>query len=282
MAFPHTVYLAENDIKVTSSTQRFPLGTRGVTVDGRVFRYAQNGAVALVAHRLVANAIEGPWTTGTYTHFANVPGTSGGFAAGTTQVYIGDTATGSATANYYKDGWLIVNSTDTSYTQMVRINSHAAISSATQASSPGVIINLDPGTGLNKAGVTDTGLVKLVANPYRAVVVAIGGTAVGLTNVPLGIPPVAVTASYYFWLQTWGPALGRTGSGGLGISADRSGMQVWMSTGDTGAFGGGTTSNVYTDTSTAAGQFFMAPIGSVATAAPAENFYTVVNLNLAP
>jgi hypothetical protein len=43
MSFPTTVYIPDDVVTTTSSTQQFPLGTRGCAQDGRVFRYAQAG-----------------------------------------------------------------------------------------------------------------------------------------------------------------------------------------------------------------------------------------------
>ena len=60
MSFPNTVQLSEEQTVTIASAQSVPLGTRGVTTDGRVFRYAQAGATALTAHKLVISAAQGP------------------------------------------------------------------------------------------------------------------------------------------------------------------------------------------------------------------------------
>jgi hypothetical protein len=227
----------------------------------------------LAAYRIVFSPAEGPWTTGTYTHFSYT------YSAGATQVYINDTATGSASANAFKDGWLIVNSTDESYNQMVKIYSHAALTSAAAANTTGVVINLDAAVGLTKAVDTATSLVKLVANPYRDVVVF----ADQIQGQPVGVTPCAVTASYYFWAQTFGPALVRSDTG-ISSAADKvPGQKVGVATGGTGAVclpdlstGGDSHAQGGTDSGYTMGNI----VGSLITCAPADTFLCMVNLNL--
>ena len=97
----------------------------------------------------------------------------------------------------------------------------------------------------------------------------------------MGVPLFAVTASYYFWLQTWGPCLIRAGGGGGSVPADRAGQKAYLSTGDTGAYGGHSTWAI-TDTATAEYQSFLPHVGVIMTAAPAANFYSMVDLQFAP
>jgi hypothetical protein len=273
MSFPTTVYLSREEVVKTSSSQQLPVGTRGVTVDGRIFRYARNAATALALGRLCYSPAEGPWTTGTYTHFSYT------YAAGTTQVYINDTATGSASANDFKDGWLVCNSTDEAHNQMVRVYSHAALVSAAAANTTGVAINLEI-PGLTKAAVTDTALLKLVANPYRNVVVF----ADQVEGFPVGVTPCAVAASYYFWVQTWGPCLVRSDTGILSAADKRPGLAVYVATGGTGAVcltdasTGGDSHGIGTDSGFTIG---IGAVGNLITCAPADTFHAMVMLKIA-
>lgn len=276
MSFPHTVYLSEDQIRTTSSTQNLPLGTRGVTSDGRVYRYAQAGATDLKENYLTmsANVNAYNWSTATSHSFAT------SYAAGATAVRINDSCTNlGADTNYYKDGYMIVPSTDTAYYQIVRIYGHRALTSHTGGTT-GELINLET-PGLSKAVVTSTSLVKLIANPYKLVVASAGGA--GIPNIPTGIPAVAVTAKYFFWCQTWGPALCRVGSTVTTLNANQFCVQIGM---DTAATGGITpyasTANVYTDTATAVimGASVVPGIGYSLLTLPAANFFQPIFLTL--
>ncbi len=279
MSFPYTVYLSPEQVLQETSVQRLPLGTRGIDEEGRSFRYTQNGATALVANRIVVAAAESPWSTATDVVFSSV------YAAGATQVNIGGEATaalGLGTAvDDFKDGWLVVNSTDITYNQSVRIKSHAALASSTALGSANKL-NLYP-PGLPKLTATSTGLVKLVANPYKKVIVFAGAAqVVGKGDARgQGVPLFAVTASYYFWLQTWGPCLVRAGGSGGSVPADRAGQNAYLSTGDTGSYGAHSTWAI-TDTATAEYQSFVPKVGVIMTAAPAATFYSMVDLQFAP
>lgn len=277
--FGYTVNLSPEQLTQQSSTQRLPLGTRGITEDGRVFHYAQNGATALVAHKIVVSAAESPWSTATDVVFSST------YAAGTTQVGIGGEATATdfgTAANDFKDGWLLVNSTDTTYRQQARIHSHPVGLASSTALGSANVLNLYP-PGLPLAAATSTGLVKLIANPYKKVVVFAGGNqTIGKADARAqGVPLFAVTASYYFWLQTWGPCLVLSGGGGAKTAADRAGVEARLSTGDTGAYGSAG-ETVLDDTSTAVLQRELAPVGVIMTASPAANFYSMIDLKFAP
>ena len=280
MSFPTTVYLSEEQIQSTSSTQKMPLGTRGCATDGRIFRYAQAGATALKAYRLCISAAEGPASTATDQVLYSA------YAVGSTmaQIYLSTIALPVLSANYFKDGYLMIESTDTEIHQICPIDSSEALNSATAAAGTagaGNTVWLKP-PGFKKAGVTSSGLVKLVANPYKLVVVSTDANGPGF---PVGIPPVTVTANYYFWIQTWGPTLALAGEG-ISASIDKGqGKSLFWSTGSTGGVAGGVTASAsgYVPADTDSGfAREMGKVGTLITAAPAASFFHMINLTIAP
>lgn len=175
----------EQDVWSESSVQLADLGQKVVTPDGRVYRYCQNGGTALAAGKLV---VAGTGFESVDNHADLATNTA---AAGdkTVTVTLGATA---VTANEYAEGQLVIND-DTGEGIAYTIGSHLAASA-----SGDVVINLlEPIKTAFGANTTAT----LVKNKYRDVVIATGGTQ---TDVPVGVPNIAVTADYYFWAQTGG------------------------------------------------------------------------------
>ncbi len=282
MSFPTTVYISEEQTQDTSATQALPLGTRGVCDNGRIFRYAQAAATAIKANRLcISLNDEGPASTATDQRLYSA------YAAGTTmvQIYLSTIALPVLAANYFKDGFLMVNSTDVAAYQVCPIDSNEALNSASAALGTvgaGNTIYLKP-PGLKKLGDTDTGNVKLVRNPYKGLVLSTVANGPGM---PIGVTPCAVAASYYFWVQTWGPTIAVAGEGARPTIDQQPGMEMFWSTGVAGTLGGaiGTATaagnaNIDTDSGWAR---HVGPVGNLMTAAPAANMYCMVNLKLAP
>ncbi len=280
MSFPTQVYINEEDILKTSSTQKFPLGTRGTTGDGRIFRYAQAGAANLSAHMLCISAAEGPASTATDQKMYSA------YAAGSTYIefFPSTIALPVISADYFKDGYLMCNSTDTTYNQMVPIDSHAAMVSASGAAGTagayrGVYLKIP---GLKKLADTATSLWKLVANPYKLVVVSTDANGPGYV---VGVTPVAVTTLYFFWIQTWGPALAHAGEGASASIDKTAGLNLHWSTGSTGGVAGslnttGADSGPFGGTDS--GRVNQQKAGTLITAAPAANFFHMINLQISP
>jgi hypothetical protein len=202
--------IAGGDTTSNSTTQLHRIGTRMVTRDGRVFRYAQVGAVDLVA----GNVIQGPAITPN--HLANTPpvvpvgATSFTYTPGATL----------GTVNQYADGWLQVDTTPGNGVTY-GIDSHLAFASATAFT-----LNLRPDDPITVA-LTAASRVGLIANPYRGVIQMPVTTATGSL---VGVAPGVISAASFGWLQTWGvyagvlingtPALG---SAVVGVSATTAG-----------------------------------------------------------
>lgn len=170
----------------TSSTQEFQVGEVAQTPDGRVFRYCQAGSSSdLTRGKLVV----APTETDNHQNmsFASAP------AVGDREVTVtlGGTA---ATADQYKDGWLVVIS-DTGAGRAYPVEGHPAQSTATG----NLTITLKD--TIDTAGAISESNVCLLKNPWHGVV----ESAADQNDMPTGVPVVAITKSYYGWVQTGGP-----------------------------------------------------------------------------
>lgn len=190
MAFPYTVALSNGDEKETTTSKTRKLGTRGMTPDGRVFYWTQNGAGALAA----GNVVQSKVSPGSSVHVSGLDVVGGGTTGVTTlQVTM---ATTPITKDQYADGYLTV---DVSPGQaMYRIKSNTSAASAAEAEF--TFYDNDP---LREALTSGTTKVGVRENPQASVVV-FPTTA---TGVCVGVTPISVAADAYFWAQTWGPAL---------------------------------------------------------------------------
>lgn len=165
-----------------SSTPIHQLGTKGITADGRIFRYAKNSAVEIATARLTKM----PDVTGDHENI--VFQTAG--VIGDNQIKL-TVATTAVVANEYVGGYAVINDgTGQGYTHL--ITKHG-IGDGT--------ITFDIKPTLQVATTTST-TVQLIRNKYYGVLI----TDADLANVPLGVTPRVITASYYFWLQTGGVA----------------------------------------------------------------------------
>jgi hypothetical protein len=175
-----------------SSTQNFVLGTRLALPDGRAFRYAQAGAVALVTGNILSGAAKnGALTTiqeGLAVATSGVIGDPYGYATIDTTAQVADT---------FRDGYFCVQNGSEAQGRgsMYRIGAHGAL--AVESSK----IPFADET-LRTATLASTSTIALIANPYKSLVQAAATTAVGGI---MGGAHTAVTASNFFWCQTWGP-----------------------------------------------------------------------------
>lgn len=169
-----------------SATAKEKIGRVRVTDNGRVFRYSKAGSSALAAGKLnVAVAIA-----------ANVTnqGATAAVAIGTRNLTF--TAGGAVTyaLDYFKGGYLQVNDA-TGEGHQYEIEGSSAVTA-------GTTIYITLAEPIRVALVATTSELTLVHNPCMAV-----AESATQGSVPVGIPPIAVSASYYFWNQCWGPAI---------------------------------------------------------------------------
>ena len=181
--------------------------------DGRSFRLAKAGAVALAAGKLVGSPLDFTERENTITVAA---------AIGATQVTY--TAVGTLVANQFADGFLVV-ADHTGKGLQYKIASHPAIAAA----ATGIITLADPiVTALDL-----TSDVILLPSLFTGLIL---NPDVVLKTV--GVPPIPVTALYYFWVQTWGTAPILCGDS-LGNAATERVIYPATSTGEVLATAGG-------------------------------------------
>lgn len=168
-----------------SVTQNYVIGSKLRFTDGRVFRYCKAGASALVKGFMC----QGPAVVSNYTDQVQ---TGHGIAVSLSAGNILITTGATPAANLFAQGWLVVNE-GTGISQVRKVltsGSHATI----------VPVTFTPAL---EAAIAVTDDCSLIQSPYVATIVMPVTTP---TNVPVGIPPIAVTAAYYYWSQTGGPA----------------------------------------------------------------------------
>lgn len=190
MGFPSYVELNWGDEKKenTAEVLGLLLGTRGITPDGRVFRYAKAGE-ALGAGKLCQDPLA----------IANhdmdlVLQAAAAIGDKTIAVTLGATL---ASLDQYKDGKIGVND-GPGEGHIYRIKSNpAAVSGAT------LVLTLEDGETVREALTTAASLLGLEPNAYN-------GTLLYNTSpdgIPTGVAPIEVTNAYYHWLQTWGDCM---------------------------------------------------------------------------
>lgn len=167
----------------TYSAPVHKLGELAVLPDGRKFRFAYSGAVALAPGKMS----QGPALIADHTNKA----VTANAAIGTYTVTFTMGAT-AATANQYAGGYLNVNdATGEGYYYKIASNP------AADASASITVTLAEP---LKVALVASTSEVSLVANPFNGTLVG----ATTATNTAVGVPQLTVAASTYYWSQTGG------------------------------------------------------------------------------
>jgi len=175
------------DILSNSSTQLMPLGSYMETADGRGFRYFKNGGTATVAGKVYQSSP----LDATNDQPSGGLGVSAAVAIGGTEITTSTSTTWAL--NQFAGGYLSVNVTP-GQGYLYRIKSNTATAGATG----GVIVLEDP---LIVALTTSSKFI-VVAHPYSGCVVEPGTP----TGAIVGVAPGVVTADYYGWMQTKGPA----------------------------------------------------------------------------
>lgn len=176
--------MASFDPRVMTATQEHPLGFMMRTVDGRAFRYGKadsNGSTAGYLYCSNANAAN---------HSNCAVYAAAAIGATEVTVTLGATA---ATANEFAEGYLIPNDVAPEGVAGFKIKSHPAADSA-------ATLTLKLAEPLSEA-LTTSSEVTLIHNPYNAV-----EATTTQTTPPAGVAAVDITANYYGWYQTRGPA----------------------------------------------------------------------------
>ena len=215
MAFPLTVHLGYGQEKIETSSQKQKLGTRAVTPDGRVFYYAENSGSAITTSGQIVDGIAAVGAHDMDLAAAATSASELSFTSGTSLT---------VTKNQYKDGYVYFND-GPGQGEVYRVKENTAVSSAT-----GLKITVDEPDGIRTA-LTTSSLFGLMYSPYKDVKILDGdGT---MTTGPLGVTTIPVTADYFCWIQTAGPAAVLSGAV-VGIVGDAIGVS--QASGESGAF----------------------------------------------
>ena len=191
--FPVQHVLGIGQEKALSTRKAAFLGQKAETPDGRTFRYALNGAVALAAGVTVQSPAQPASSVyaDALAYSTAIMGQT--FATGGTSITLTTGSTAIA-ANAFQDGYLYVKVVPGSGAYLIKEN--------TSGSSAGrVTVTVYAGDPFKDAFTTATRFA-LQQNPYSSVVVSAGG----LTGAILGVAHSSVPIGNYFWLQTGGPA----------------------------------------------------------------------------
>ena len=188
MAFPTTVYLSYGQEKVETEEQKQKLGTRAVTPDGRVFYYAKNSSAAITPAGKICDGIA---AVAAHDMDLAAAAASAGAITFTTSTSL------TVTKDQYKDAYVYVND-GPGEGEIYRVKSNTAVSSAT-----GLSITIDEPDGIATAFTTDTKF-GLMYSPYKDIHI-VDGNGTPTTGV-VGVTTAPVTADYFCWVQTSGPA----------------------------------------------------------------------------
>ena len=213
MSFPLSLNLKPGMEKVETASQKHKLGTKGVTPDGRVFYYVENSGTAIDHGGYL---VDGVGATAAHDMDLAATATTAGSATFTSGTSL------TVTKNQYKDGYVYFND-GPGQGETYQVKSNTAVSSAT-----GLSITIDDEDGV-KTALTTSSLFGLMNNPYKDVKIIDGdGT---MTTGVLGVTTAPLTADYFGWIQTAGPASVRLGAQ-VGVVGDA--LTVSQQSGESG------------------------------------------------
>lgn len=276
MSLPVTIEGKTSEIYKPHSTKRHMLGTRLAFPDGRVFRYAKCAAgAAITIGRIVGQAAPQATLYRDCVASGSQARTTAQWDDGTNYIYTCVTASAStslhAYANRFDDGYLWVND-EAGEGQMLQIKSHAVSTSAGSTALKVTIYDED----LLTIALTTASQMGLVANLYNDVVIHLGDTGGGPA---LGVAPVAVAASKYFWLQTWGPC--PVMSGKIAMLAGQE-VLAPMTSGDTAQAVAGSVYPAYSTDAAFTLTGAHSAIGNCIVPATGDAEYALIYLTIAP
>ena len=178
------IVVAAQGIYSESSTQLHGIGELVHSNDGRAFRYTKVGGTALVPGKLYQGPAED--TTNFQALTVTAP------LAGATSIVTTTTVT--LAVNALAGGFLVIASATTNAGQIARIQGNTVATAAV------VTFTLDDPIVYAPTG---TVVVDVHPNPLNGVII----NPTTATSAPKGVALYKVTAAYYGWLQTKGPAV---------------------------------------------------------------------------
>jgi hypothetical protein len=198
----HTELPGNQGIMSESETQQYPLGRLLHLDDGRKFRYARAGAVALDPGKMTGSPLAASERDDTV---------NGAVAIAANAITFTQTAVGTITLNQFKDGWAcMVDDTGEGIQYKIKGNTAAT------AGNESTVELYDP---IVTATGTTTSCI-LVASPWTGLILT-PDDVIKAT----GVPTRAITANYYYWTQTGGLATCLMGSS-TGVATDERNLRV--------------------------------------------------------
>jgi hypothetical protein len=179
------VQIFDGDEYKSTSTALHPVGIKGVTRDGRVYRYTQAGAGGALAPGKLAVA-----ATKADNHENILVASAAAIGATSVTVTLGATA---ATANQYAGGYMVVNDA-TGEGIAYPISGHPAADA-----SASLTVKLAKPV---QVALTTSSEITLLKNPWSGAVISVSDQL----DMPVGVPNVNIPLSEYGWLQTRGVA----------------------------------------------------------------------------
>ena len=189
-----TIYGDPGDEKVTGTTKIHPYGTRMVIGGDRVFKYGGVSSAGAVGAGNIVQA-----AASTAAHDMDLVITAA-VAVGGKSITVTTTAT-DAVKDLYADGYVYIND-GAGEGHTYKILSHAAHDYSDEAD---LTLNFYDGDTCAEA-IDTSALAGVFQNPYSNQVVSTAGAHNARTGVITGVCATEMTASYYGWFQTWGPA----------------------------------------------------------------------------
>lgn len=211
-SYPNTVTgYPKEGLYTPTVDQNYHLGTRYQDIEGNVYYYAQaSSAGALVAGQLVQSAAKGGATTTDQVALASAGSSAVGDKFGYATIL-----TTAQLGGLFDDGYYCVESGGVAG-QMYKIKNDDVEKDVAGA----LTVADHKFTFYEPVRATLTGatsIVRLMVNPYRNVIQNPVTTETGSC---IGGNPMAVTASYYFWLQTHGIFNCASGGGGALVAGE--------------------------------------------------------------
>ena len=190
MAFTYgTVWGDFGDEKQETSAQFQPLGTKLILPDGRIYYYAENSGAAITTG---GQAVDGILAVVAHDKDLAAVAASAGAITFTTSTSL------TVTANQYAGGYVYING-QAGGGEVYQVRSNTAVSGAT-----GLSITIEDDGGLATA-LTSSTQFGLMYSPYKDIKIKDGTGGTETTGV-IGVTAMPVTADYFCWVQTSGPA----------------------------------------------------------------------------
>jgi hypothetical protein len=195
--------------------ERFYIGDRQVTPDGRAFRFSLAGVGGVLSgfgaaqSNLVNISALAPAQVADASVIWGVVPTAGVVGSQVITVTIGAAggidADGAVLADSLRGGYIVIGNQGSS-PQMRGIVGNTALLAAAGGGS----INIYLDAPLTAAVTAATTYVEIIQNPYSRL--RLGGTHLETCSF-LGVPAITATVGQFFWLQTWGPCFITPGGG---------------------------------------------------------------------